>query len=93
MVFCFAILWSVPLLGQSQDSVADAARKNRHQPKDLQASQNAAKKVWTNDDFGYAVPPTGSATAKDTHTGISQVRSEARGRPVFELCRGANGFR
>jgi hypothetical protein len=53
---CCAILGLSSISGKAQDSVADAARKNR--PKDGQPS---AKKVWTNDDI-HSTSPAGTTS-------------------------------
>jgi uncharacterized protein YhaN len=49
IAFCCAILSFSSTSGRAQDSVADAARKNRSKD-----AQLAPKKVWTNDDMSSA---------------------------------------
>ena len=60
-------------LGRAQDSVADAARKNR--ARDAQA---APKRVWTDDDFAFTGKKESSATAVGTQESASETLQKFR---------------
>jgi hypothetical protein len=66
ITFCLAV-GLFYTLARAQDSVADAARKNR--PKD---TQTTTKRVWTNDDIASA----GKKESTVPLTGIQQTASE-----------------
>jgi hypothetical protein len=69
----------IPVALKSQDSVADAARKNRSK------DQTASKRVWTNDDVASANSPESTAPKKETKESESATVERFRMLDRYEL--------
>jgi hypothetical protein len=68
IVLCCSILSLFSTFGKTQDSAADAARRNREKN-----AQTAPKKVWTNDDLPPAnglEPPSNAAGTQESDSEI-----------------------
>lgn len=72
IVFCFLVSLSSSV-GSAQDSVADAARKNR-----TKDAQTANKRVWTNDDISSAGKKESAAPSAGTQETASETLQKFR---------------
>jgi hypothetical protein len=77
LLVCFVVL--LPVTTPSQESVADAARKNRAK------DQTATKRVWTNDDVASASSPEPTAPKKETRESVSATLESFRLLDKYEL--------
>jgi hypothetical protein len=69
----------IPATLKSQDSVADAARKNRSK------DQTATKRVWTNDDLAPASSPEPNTPKQETKESVSATLERFRMLDWHEL--------
>jgi hypothetical protein len=74
---CFVVL--LPVTTPSQESVADAARKNRAK------DQTATKRVWTNDDVASASSPEPNSPKQQTKESVSATLERFRMLDRHEL--------
>jgi len=75
LILCSIIALFPPLI-KCQDSIADAARKNR--AKESKESNATPKRVWTNDDVASASGVEGTTPKKETTESITETLRQFR---------------